>query len=99
MSLAGSAGVGLEGIPGSGQGEASVFEGLAQATAAMAPAVPGVASYLGESAEQAAVQVEGVSHDEGIGEQHPHRRAIGGVAVDGDDTHLGALGVAEQRGE
>jgi len=94
LSLAGWPLVSLEGLPSPGQGEAGVLEGLAQATAAGPPAVPGVTAYLGEGGQHPAVQVKGVGHDEGVGEQHPHGRAVGGMAVDGDDAHLGALGVA-----
>jgi len=94
LSLPGGTGIGLEGLTGATQGEAGIFEGLAQAPTAGSPAVPGVSSHLGEGTQHPAVQVEGVGHDEGGGEQHPHRR---GVAPRGHVDDYAASGVAEHR--
>jgi hypothetical protein len=88
-----------ERVPGPGQGEAGVLEGLAQTTALGPPPVPGVPTNLRECAQHPPVQVEGVGHDQGVGEQHLGRSSVAGVAVDGHHLHLCPLGVAEQGGE
>lgn len=95
MSLAGGAVVGVEGLPGTGQGEAGVLEGLAQlAVAARQRFQASRRTSVSVGGQDPTVEVEGVRHDQSVGEQRPGGHAVGGVAVDGDDTHPGPLGVA-----
>jgi hypothetical protein len=94
------AGVHLELVSGSEQGVAGGFgEPPGVLAAAAGDAAGGRFADLDEGVEEPAMDVEGVGHDEGVGEDEADHVPVGHVAVHGHDLDGGPLGAAVETGE
>lgn len=77
-------GVGVELVAPAGQGMAGHLGQRGSTRATTSDAVGGRAPHLGQRLEDLAVQVEGVGHDQGMGEHQADHVGVGVVAVDAD---------------